>query len=161
MIPGMLIDFLDRASVGIASTRSRDLVPRVHYLSGWRVEENREIVEFLVASGFTEGLAESLADNARLALTAEVIGPHETYQFKGTCAGTRPANDGDQAILMACRQRFLDAVRKYYPGQFQDADVLARFSPPAVAVRLRVEEVYIQTPGPAAGKRLFPAGGRK
>jgi hypothetical protein len=28
-------------------------------------------------------------------------------------------------------------------------------------VRLRVSEVYIQTPGPAAGKRLFPAAGRK
>ena len=161
MIPGMLIEFLDRASVGIASTRSRDLVPAVHFLSGWRVEDNGAIVECLVARGFTEGLEENLADNGRLTLTAEVIGPHETYQFKGATVGTRPAGAADARVSEACRQRFFDACQKYYAGQFEDEDVRAKIGPPAVVVRLEVSEVYIQTPGPAAGKRLFPAAGRK
>ena len=161
MIPGMLIDFLDRASVGICSTRGRDLAPRIHWLAGWRVEEGGEIVECLVARGFTEGLEENLGDNRRLTLTAEVIGPHETYQFKGTSEGIRPANAGDGPANDACRRRFFDAIRRYYPGQFRDEDILARVAPPALAVRLKVSEVFIQTPGPAAGKRLFPAAGRK
>jgi len=156
MIPGMLIDFLDRASVGIASTRSRELAPSIHFLSGWRAEEGGA-VECLVARGFTERLEENLADNGRLTLTAEVIGPHETYQFKGTGAGIRPANAADAAVNEACRRRFFDAIRKYYAGQFRDEDILARVGPPAIAVRLQVSEVYIQTPGPAAGKLLFSA----
>jgi len=161
MIPGMLIEFLDRASVGIASTRSRDLVPAVHFLSGWRVEENGEIIECLVVRGFTGGLEANLADNGRLTLTAEVIGPHETYQFKGTSVGIRPAGAADATVHAACRGRFFDACQKYYAGQFKDEDVLAKIGSPEVAVRLKVSEVYIQTPGPAAGKRLFPAAGRK
>jgi hypothetical protein len=161
MIPGMLIDFLDRASVGICSTRGHDLAPRIHFLAGWRVEEGGEIVECLVTRGFTEGLEENLSDNRRLTLTAEVIGPHETYQFKGTSEGIRPANAADAPAAESCRRRFLAACRKYYEGQFRDEDVLAKIGLPAVAVRLRVSEVYIQTPGPAAGKRLFPAAGRK
>lgn len=161
MIPGMLIEFLDRASVGIASTRSRALVPTVHFLAGWRVVDNGEVIECLVARGFTEGLEENLADNGRLTLTAEVIGPHETYQFKGTSVGIRQAGAADVPIHEACRRRFFDACRKYYAGQFRDEDVRAKVGPPAVAVRLRVSEVYVQTPGPAAGKRLFPAAGRR
>jgi hypothetical protein len=161
MIPGMLIDFLERASVGIGSTRSRDLVPSIHWLSGWRVEQNHEVVECLVAKGFTEGLDEAVRDNGRFALTAEVIGPHETYQFKGTCERTRPVEQADMPAHRACRQRFIDAIAKYYAGQFQEADVFARIGPPALVVRLRVREVYIQTPGPAAGKRLFPASGAR
>jgi len=160
-IPGMLIEFLDRASVGIASTRGRDLTPAIHFLAGWRVEENGEIIECLVARGFTDGLEQNLADNGRLTLTAEVIGPHETYQFKGTSAGSRPAGIADATLNEACRRRFFDACQKYYAGQFRDEDVRAKIGPPAVVVRLRVNEVYIQTPGPAAGKRLFPAAGRK
>jgi len=161
MIPGMLIDFLDRASVGICSTRGKDLAPRIHFLAGWRVEERGEVVECLVSRGFTDRLEENLADNRRLTLTAEVIGPHETYQFKGTSEGVRPAGAADTPASEACRRRFFDAIRKYYPGQFKDEDILARVGIPAVVVRLSVSEVYIQTPGPAAGKRLFPAAGRK
>lgn len=160
MIPGMLIDFLDRASVGIASTRSRDRVPSIHFLAGWRVEEGGDIVECLVARGFTDRLDENLADNGRLTLTAEVIGPHETYQFKGTSEGTRPVGAADAGVNEACRRRFFDALRKYYAGQFRDQDILARVGAPAIAVRLRVSEVFIQTPGPAAGKRIFPRGER-
>jgi hypothetical protein len=161
MIPGMLIEFLDRASVAIASTRSRNLVPTVHFLAGWRVEEGGEIVECLVTRGFTEGLEDNLADNGRLTLTAEVIGPHETYQFKGTSQGLRTATAADDPASEACRRRFFDACQKYYAGQFRDEDVLAKIGRPAVVVRLKVEEVYVQTPGPAAGKRLFPAAGRR
>lgn len=161
MIPGMLIEFLDRASVGIASTRSRDLVPAVHFLAGWRVVDDGETIECLVARGFTGSLEENLADNGRLTLTAEVIGPHETYQFKGTSVGIRQAGAADVSIHEACQRRFFDACQKYYAGQFRDEDVRAKIGAPAVAVRLRVSEVYVQTPGPAAGKRLFPAAGRK
>ena len=34
--------------------------------------------------------------------------------------------------------------------------ILARIAPPAIAVRFRVDEIFVQTPGPAAGRRLFP-----
>src|SRR5262249_23116337 len=122
MIPGMLIDFLGRASVGIASTRSRDLVPAVHFLAGCRVDESGEIIECLISRGFTEGLEDNLADNGRLTLTAEVIGPHETYQFKGTSQGTRPATSADAPTHEDCRRRFFDACQKYYTGQFRDED---------------------------------------
>jgi hypothetical protein len=35
--------------------------------------------------------------------------------------------------------------------------VLAYYERPGLTVRLRVREIYVQTPGPAAGRRLVPA----
>ena len=156
MIPGVMVEFLGRASVAVAATRDGKLVPRIHYLSGWYVEDNGEIVVALVGEDFTFGLMESLEDNGRFAMTAEVIGPHETYQFKGTWEGCRPPVEADLRIHEACRRRFLEAIQRCYPGHFTDEAVGARFETPALAVRFRVREIYVQTPGPAAGRRLFP-----
>lgn len=160
MIPGVMVEFLGRATVAVASTRTKDLVPHIHFLTGWYVEENGEIAVALVSEGFTGHLADSLEQNGRFAMTAEVIGPHETYQFKGTWAGSRPAAASDTPIHKDCQRRFLEALRRHYPGQFDDADVLARFGPPSVAVRFKVREIFVQTPGPAAGRRLFPRARR-
>ena len=160
MIPGVMVEFLGRASVAAASTRTRDLVPRVHFLTGWYVEENREVLDCLVSEGFADGLLESLQDNGQLAVTAEVIGPHETYQFKGIFEGTRPLNETDQRGHEACRRRFFDTVRRHYGNQFADEAVFWRAGTPAIAIRCRVREIYVQTPGPAAGQRLFPRGRR-
>ena len=160
MIPGVMIDFLERATVGVAASRGRDLIPHIHFLSGWYLEADRETLVCLVAAGFTETLAESLADNGQFAVTLEVIGPHETYQFKGASAGTRPPAETDGPVHLACRQRFFDAIKRYYPDQFTDAAILAHVRPPEIAVRLRVREIFVQTPGPAAGRKLFPRGKR-
>ena len=156
MIPGIMIDFLERASVAVAATRSGNRIPGIHLLSGWYVEEGRETAVGLVAPGYVEGLRESLADNGHFALTAEVIGPHETYQFKGLQASARPVTDAEMIIHQNCRRRFLEAVRRTYSNRFPDDAVLARMPPPSLAVRFQVREIYVQTPGPAAGRRLFP-----
>ena len=40
-IPGVLLRFLQRASIGYAGTRNRDLVPRFHYLRSLKPIKNR------------------------------------------------------------------------------------------------------------------------
>lgn len=156
MIPGVMVHFLERATVAVASTRTADLLPRLHFLSGWKPEEDGDIVLCLVAEGYTDGLMESLVENGEFSMTAEVIGPHETYQFKGSYAGSRPLTEQDAALHRDCQQRFVEAVQRHHPGQLTDAQVRAHIPPPAVAVRLRVRSIYEQTPGPGAGGKLYP-----
>ena len=94
MIPGVMVGFLERASVAVMATRDADLRPKTRFLCGWWVEDDRETVACLIPREFTDGLIPSLEDNGQIALTAEVIGPHETYQFKGNFVDTRPSGDG-------------------------------------------------------------------
>ena len=159
MIPGVMVRFLHRASVAVASTRDDTLAPHIHFLSGWRVDDDQNVV-CLIPAAFSDGLVERLERHGALALTAEVIGPHECYQFKGRYVDSRPATASDRPVFEACRQRFVDAVKGHFGNRFPDEALRARFHEPAIAVRVAVDEIYVQTPGPAAGQRLFPPEAR-
>lgn len=158
-IPGMIVEFLERrASVGVAGTRDRRLRPRVHSLSGWIVADAAmgELV-CLVSRGFTDGLLSSLEENGEFAAAIEYIGTHETYQFKGSFAGWRPAGDADRDAWERSRGRFAADVKKIDPRLGVSDDWLKDYiAPPEMAVRLRVREIFTQTPGPGAGRRLVP-----
>ncbi len=157
MVPGVMVGFLERASVAMASTRDSKLVPHLHVVSGWVVEDDRQTVRCLIARGFTDRLIDTLEDNGQFALTAEVIGPHETYQFKGRYVGAQPVDATDRPVWQACQERFVMAVQRLYRDAFSADDLRARCPAPELAVRFRVEEIFVQTPGPAAGHRLYPA----
>jgi hypothetical protein len=156
-IPGVLLQFLQRASVAFGCTRSRDRVPQIHWVSGWSVDLDGSTLHCFIPGQFMVGLGEALKDNGRFALTLERIGPHETYQFKGIADSLRPVSPADRAAVALCRARFVRDVLAVLP-RFQDpAFDLPGYSPePEVAVSLRVREIFLQTPGPGAGMRLVP-----
>jgi len=156
MIPNDIVDFLGRASVAIASTRDEDHIPYLHFLSGWSVDDDRRSVTCLVPESFSAGLVERLVPDGRVAMVAEVIGPHETYQLKGRYVAHRPATDADRPVFESCRGRFVGAVHRHLGGRFTDDVLAARFRDPVLALRFRVDEIFVQTPGPAAGRRVFP-----
>jgi len=155
VLPGVLVQFLDRASVAVACTRDRDLVPRIHYVSGWQLDADQKSIWCFIPKEFTPGLQESLDGNRRFALTVEHIGPHETYQFKGTGVSLRPATDADAAVTARCRGRFASALIALQAKLAGKTAVLERYIlDPAVAFRFAVREIYLQTPGPGAGTLL-------
>jgi len=155
MIPGIIVEFLQRASVAAASTRDSNLVPHLHYVSAWEVSQDATEIICFIPSEFTDGLLSSLEDNGQFALTVEQIGPHETYQFKGDYVDSRPFEATDQPLYLDCRERFVTACMPRF-GISEDA--LRRFiASPGTAVRFKVREIFVQTPGPSAGKRLVPA----
>lgn len=156
-IPGVLLRFLERASIGYAGTRNRDLVPHFHWVCGWAVEPDQATMAFFVSEPFRARLLQDAAECPRVALTIEHIGPHETYQFKGDFAGTRPVGPAESAVFEACRERAIHDIRAIETRFDFPREVLARYyGEPALVVVLRVREIFLQTPGPGAGRRLVP-----
>jgi len=154
MVPGILAEFLRRASVAVASTRDRDFVPHIHHVSAWELSQDAERITCFIPSEFKNNLLSSLEDNGQFALTVEQIGPHETYQFKGEYVDSRPFVEDDRSLYENCRDRFVAAC---LPRFGFAEDVLRRFIlEPDIAVRFAVREIFVQTPGPSAGKRLVP-----
>jgi hypothetical protein len=150
--------FLDRASLAYAGTRDGSLVPHLHWVCGWAAEPDPGQVAFFVAKPFTARLLQDVAACPRIALTIENIGPHdETYQFKGDYAGTRAPGAAEEAAFERCRERFVRAVKEIETRFNFSAESLRRYlGEPDSVVVLRVEEVFLQTPGPGAGRRLVP-----
>ncbi len=158
MIPGKIIRFLEeRANVGVAGTRDRHMMPRGYHVSGWRIGPDGRTMTVLVASPGTDRLVESLEDNGQFAVTVAEHPTNETYQLKGRYLRHRPIQADDLAVAALVRERFARSVRAEIPPGVSEAQVLdIRVPPPAVAVDIDVGEVYLQTPGPGAGSRLYP-----
>ena len=102
------------------------------------------------------GLLESLRDNGEFTLTIEEIGPHETYQFKGTFVDAGPSTSADLKVFEGLRDRFGTVVSSKFG--LPEEMCRAFTTRPSVTVRFRVREIFAQTPGPGAGRRLVPPG---
>ena len=156
MIPEKIARFLEqRANVAFAGTRSRDLLPLGHRVSGWRMGADGRTLTAFLPEPFTAGLVESLQENGELALTVEDFPTHETYQFKGRYVSHRPARREDSAIVDRIRDRFMKSMKAVFPV-LPDGLAGAFISAPVLAVEFEVSEIFVQTPGPGAGARIVP-----
>jgi hypothetical protein len=159
MIPGMILKFLqDRGAIAVGGTRDGSRVPHVHYVSGWNVETDQQTIRCSINRAYLDHLFSSLEDNSQFCLTVEQIGTHETYQFKGNYAGSAEPNDADWVAHRRITERFAGAVSGLF-GHSEE-DCRAYISPPSVVVRFTVREIFVQTPGPGAGHRVFPPEGQ-
>jgi hypothetical protein len=148
------MDFLDRATVGVAGTRDKVMVPHQHRISGWKMEPDRHAMTCLVSELFSKHLISSLEDNGHFAVTIEEIGPHETYQFKGRYVSSRPCGEEDLAIYRRLRDRFAKVVSAKFGAAEEVSGAFV--VEPNVAVTFEIDEIFLQTPGPGAGRRLSP-----
>jgi hypothetical protein len=155
MIPGKILAFLENeGTIGVSGTRDANLIPDIHYVSGWSVEPDQRTIRCSIAEGYTTHLLPSLEDNRQFSLTVEKIGSHETYQFKGEFLRDTQPSDADLAAHKQIQDRFAKVVSKLF-GYAED--LCGAFVPrPALVICFAVREIFLQTPGPGAGRRLYP-----
>jgi hypothetical protein len=155
MIPGRLVAFLeDEGTVGVSGTRDASLTPHIHYVSGWSVESDQRTIRCSIGEGYTDFLLPSLEDNRQFSLTVEKIGSHETYQFKGEFVRNAPPGDADFAAYKRIRDRFGKVVSRLFG--FPEHLCQAYVPRPGLVICFTVREIFLQTPGPGAGNRLYP-----
>jgi hypothetical protein len=154
VVPENIVRFLEGAIVAMAGTRDGNLVPHAHRVTGWHIAPDRKTMTCLIPETFTKHLAPSLKDNGQLALTVCEVPSHETYQFKGDHVESRPVSGADLAVYERCRERYAARLGELYGLATETSQ--AYFPCPSVAVSFAVREIYLQTPGPGAGRRLVP-----
>jgi predicted pyridoxine 5'-phosphate oxidase superfamily flavin-nucleotide-binding protein len=145
--------FLESPCSLIVGTVDDDGLPEA--TRGWGVEVaagGRE-VRLLLAENAAVTLA-NLATNGRIALTATHFVSLDSVQLKGHAVAVGPRTSADRirfdAYCAGCVQVISEIDR--VPAELVRRIVVAD----VVACVFAVEEVYDQTPGPAAGARLAP-----
>jgi hypothetical protein len=155
MIPGKILTFLqDRGTVAVSGTRDENLIPQIQFVSGWEVESDKRTIRCSIHEAYADNLISSLEENGQFSLTVEQIGSHETYQFKGNYVGSTRPNSADLEAHQRIKNRFAKVVSQMFG--FPEDICLAYTPRPSLLVRFTVREIFLQTPGPGAGHRVFP-----
>jgi pyridoxamine 5'-phosphate oxidase-like protein len=153
VIPDRVVEVLRGPSVMQVGTRDGALRPTHAYVSGVLVHDDRRTITFFVTERRAERMRSDLEDNGRVALTIAQTS-HEAYQLKGSYVSSRPASAEEYALQEAHRARLWQALAQFLSEEIAKPLILGAAYRPSVAITFRVEEVFVQTPGPRAGGKM-------
>ena len=151
MIDTELAAFLQEG-IGIQlGTRTAALEPNGVRVVAALVEEDGTHVVAYVPDISARHVLPDLESNGQAALVFARPPDERSCQVKGTFAGARPSTDAERAIVEAQWDRWLDRLATIgLPRPAFEHWVTW----PCVAIRVRVNAIFNQTPGPGAGARL-------
>ncbi|CAG0973393.1 hypothetical protein PLCT2_01484 [Planctomycetaceae bacterium] len=124
------------------------MVPDCVLAAGVRVERDRKHVTVFLHEGISAQSLANLKDNGKIAVTLEHLPDHQAIQIKGTASRVAKANQRDIADATRFHSGFVKEIE--YVGVAPRVSRRLAFLP-CVAVTLRVEAIFEQTPGPKAG----------
>ena len=154
MIPDRVVELLHGPAFMQVGTRDERLCPAHAFVVGAVVHADRETVTVFVPASRSERTLSNLKNNGRVALGI-ALASHEAYQLKGTYLSSRPTVAEDIARQETYRAKLLAAARQAgYPEEIARPLTLGFAYRPGVAITFRVEEMFLQTPGPGAGNKM-------
>jgi len=158
MIPDKIIRFLQlQGNAAVAGTRDRNLMPYGHRVSGWQLQPDSRTLTAFIGNPFVEGFLQTALDNGQIAITIEEFPSLETYQVKGRYVSHRPVRPEEIELVNRTRERYVKNITTLNPDYQAHADLVRASIPDAaIAVDVDVQEVFVQTPGPTAGARVYP-----
>ncbi len=151
MIPKKLVDFMNGPVIINIGARNNQLQPAFNRSVGAIVSEDRETMTVFVFEPFADVILKNLNDNGRISLIAASMPSHETYQFKGAYVSSRKTENKDLELQENYRNKLLEHFK---PFDFPENFIRNMPYNPSIAVTFRVEEIFVQTPGPGAGKKI-------
>jgi hypothetical protein len=147
MLSEDVADFLQSGVAIILATVDGEL-PELWRASGAVVDPDRTTVTLYLPDSFGAAALEKLEQHPRVAAVFTRPSDYMSLQVKGTFTCLRKAGSVDRELQRRYREEFFRAVREV--GLVRPERMIFSSS---VAIELRVEEVFDQTPGPGAGER--------
>ena len=153
MIDRELAAFLEQGIAIQIGTRNERLEPNGARVVAVAVEDDgRHLVAYVPEPAAPQVLPD-LESNGQAALVFARPPDERACQLKGTFAGVRPAGDAERDAVLGQWERWLDRLASIgYPRATSENWIVW----PCLAVRIRVEAIFDQTPGPNAGAELPP-----
>jgi hypothetical protein len=153
MIPERVVEVLRGPAFLHVGTRDADLRPTHAFPLGVVVGDDRVTVTFFINEWRAKRILGDLGNNGRVAFAAGLLS-HEAYQLKGVYLSSRPATDDEIAFQESHRAKLCAELSKGLPKEVAEGLFLGLACRPSVAITFRVEEVFVQTPGPGAGSKM-------
>jgi hypothetical protein len=146
-----LVEFIESGVSIVVGSRDANNRPECSRGLGAKVGDDRHTLTIYLNFALSERMRADFADNGRIAIGFSRIIDHRSVQLKGRVSALRPATPPDHEIQDRYLAAFAEQVS--YAGMPRSVVRNVRLRP-AVAVEVEVEELFHQTPGPGAGRRI-------
>ena len=151
MIPQSIVTLLETGVSVMVGTRNSSLMPECTRAWGIRVGAKRDSVTIFLSKSFAGHTLENLRDNGQIAVTCTRPTDHVTCQLKGQVKSMKPATAADREMSRRWHHEFIAELTAIgVPAALGEAWM----TDPTVAVEIAVSDVFDQTPGPGAGKKI-------
>jgi hypothetical protein len=152
-----LAEFLHSGLIMFLATRSADLSPSSVMAAGLRVDGPQRVTVFVALSvGTPAPVFGNLADNGEMAVTLSNVLDHRSIQLKGRRLADGPASEVDRAFQAQYMERLRPALMLVGMPRSMAARLVWW---PSRAIQMDVRDLFLQTPGMNAGRRLEAGGG--
>jgi hypothetical protein len=141
----------------LVGTRDAALIPAMTRGWGLRILPEAGEARVTLANGPAARVLDNLRTNQHMAITIVRPTTYRGYQLKGRVLGIVPSSPSDVADVTRHRESFLEEVsavgiQRRVATRLIEAELAV--SPVLITCWMRIEAVFDQTPGVAAGKRL-------
>jgi hypothetical protein len=146
-----LARFLESGLAVTVATRDAHLQPDGAWAWAVRVEEGGSHLAVFLHEDGAAAMLRNLTDHPEIAVVLDRPTSHRACQVKGTYISSRPAQPEEEEEIARQVEAFrADLATIGLPAGLTAGWVLW----PAMALRIRVTDVFEQTPGPGTGGRL-------
>lgn len=135
----------------MVGTRDATLMPECTRAWGIKVGAGNGTVTIFVSEAIAGKTIENLRENGRIAITCTRPTDHVTCQLKGQVRGIKPVTRVDRDVSRQWHGEFMAELTAIgVPAALSEAWI----TEPTLAVEIAVTDVFDQTPGPGAGRKL-------
>lgn len=150
-----LVDFVESGVSVLVGSRDAELRPDCQRGFGATVGEDRASLTVYLNAALADAMTRNFRDNGAIAVTFSRPIDHRTFQVKGTVTRVRDAAPEERER----QERYLAAFVEHLCVVGLPRSLTRRFRVwPAVAIEMTIDEVFVQTPGPGAGRRVEEGG---
>ncbi|MDF0645959.1 MAG: hypothetical protein P0111_18175 [Nitrospira sp.] len=151
MISDSIAQLLQTGVSVMVGTRDASLMPECTRAWGIQVGSDRDTVTIFLSESFAGKTIDNLRANGLIAVTCTRPTDHITCQLKGRLRSIKPVRPTGRDVSMKWHREFMaELIAIGVPSRLGEAWIIE----PTVAVEITVTDVFDQTPGPGAGKKL-------
>lgn len=151
MLPSELVDFVEAGVSILVGTRDGDNRPEVIRGVGARVSKDRTALTLYIHEEWGARALANIRANGHVAVGFSRPVDHTSIQVKGKATTIVPSTESDRSVP----ERYHVAVtEQLYMVGIPRSIVMRMRAWPAAAVTVSIDDVFVQTPGPDAGKRF-------
>jgi hypothetical protein len=156
MIPQEIITHANTPGLAITfGSADVQLQPKIGRAIAVKTEAEGKTISFITPRGFFESHKSNLQNKGMISLTLTYPPTHKSIQFKGNCLEWTEASADDKSLGESSIRAFHGILTQFF-GE-EPANHFLKYSVnDLVHVKMTVNEIYNQTPGPGSGKMIYP-----